>query len=386
MSGTNTIKFTITLKTMNKVTQEKVSSAVIKACEDEKLMYKEAAKVFNTEPLYFTYLKNPKYWDTIPQKVWDKFHTWMYSGTKLKEYKMPGSYEEAQLLADEDLKARINESAFPVKNAFTLDEIQENNEANEIMTQQIKEKIAEKAEPKIKPEALAKRKLKLKPIPIPEKPKRKYVRKPKSVDPPEKDRYLYGHPFAVYPATGTPLLAIPEQTVDNIILDWLNISPERQMIDNYSIQTLAEKHDVPFGFVKQIIEKNIEEDAKLAIHMEEFKEVSTTAVTKSLESLVDAQADEVVFLKSEIRTLAHLLKNEHEDNERLRAEVGYLNARIEYTKRGLISHLTEMYKFHVRGHWERLDKKTKEINELEDRIRAYQRRTFWDYLFNRPVR
>lgn len=361
---------------MNNVTKEKISMAVIKACEDEKLMYKDAAKVFNTEPLYMTYLKNPKYWDTIPMKVWDKFHTWLYSGKKLKEYKMPETFEEAQKLADASMGNAINEELAALLNNFGAS-------------------IVEPAEePKIiaKPEAIVKRKkelkakkLKLKFIPSTKKPKRKYIRKPKE-NPPEitqkilDDAPVPAHKYVAEAVPeGTPLMAIPGEIADKVVMDWLKICPERQMIDAASIQGIADTYNVPFGFVKEVIEREIANDEELIEHiMEQTKEVVVSPFPQPEEPELD--------LKSEIKTLAFLLQMEHEDNERLRAEVGYLNARIEYTKRGLISHLTEMYKFHVRGHWERLDKKTKEINELEDRIRAYQRRTFWDYLFNRPVR
>lgn len=74
---------------LNEFTQERIARAVINALDDEKLLYKEVCMPFNTIPLYFTYLRNPKYWSIIPKKVWDRFRTWMISGKKLKGYKMP---------------------------------------------------------------------------------------------------------------------------------------------------------------------------------------------------------------------------------------------------------------------------------------------------------
>lgn len=317
---------------MNNVTQEKISMAVIKACEDEKLMYKEAAKVFNTEPLYMTYLKNPKYWDTIPRKVWDKFHAWLYSGKKLKEYKMPESYEEAQKQADADTTNRINEELGKIL-----------NKCPKITVYELKE------EPviKVKPEALAKRKkelkekkkLKLKAIPVTEKPKRKYTRKPKE-NPPEitqkilDDAPVPAHKYVTEAVPeGTPLMAIPEQKVDAIGMRWLKICPERQMIDAASIQSIADDVDVPFGFVKEVIEREIANDEEM-ISQVEWSRPFTTDFTAPKEEVYSCNPQpkepELDLLKSEVKTLAFLLQMEHEDNERLRAEVGYLNARIAY--------------------------------------------------------
>lgn len=102
---------------MNK---ETISIAVRSAIQDEKLMNKEVAKTFDTSHVFFTYLKNEKYWDKIPMDLWADLRTWMYSGKKLKGYKVPE------------------------KNEPESDDVQQNQEANRIMTEQIKEKIAEK--------------------------------------------------------------------------------------------------------------------------------------------------------------------------------------------------------------------------------------------------
>jgi len=415
------------MKPMNKITQEKISSAVIKACEDEGLMYKEAAKVFNTEPLYFTYLKNQKYWDTIPQRVWDKYSAWMYSGKKLKEYKMPEPGNEV----NDDL-AISNKAQHPATPAesFTAEEIQQNKEANETMTEQIKEKFAEKQEPKIrvKPEALARRKkelagnkLKLKAIPVPEKPKRKYTKRQIREEDVKAEKEKYNQLLAAHikeveqsrpiaPAQSYMKAQFTPELTELVITDWLKISPERQMIDQFSIQTIADKFMVPEFMVREGIEKQIKEDAKLAAHMAKVvlgKEVQTDITGQDIVDAVDKTlTDENASLKSEIKTLAHLLKEEHEDNERLRAEVGYLNAVIKHKdesnnplnvdklckdnkylreeieeqrkEKERLRKDNEFFEYHVKT-------KDKEINELENRIRQYQRRTFWDYLFNRPL-
>lgn len=350
---------------MNNVTKEKISMAVIKACEDENLMYKEAAKVFNTEPLYMTYLKNPKYWDTIPGKVWDKFHAWLYSGKKLKEYKMPGSYEEAQKLADASMANAINEEL-----AAHL-----NNAGATI--------IEPKEEPliKAKPEALARRKkelkekkLKLKAIPVPEKPKRKYTRKPKE-NPPEitqkilDDAPVPAHKYVAEAVPeGTPLMTIPGEIADKIVLDWLKICPKRQMIVSASIQGIADTYNVPFGFVKEVIEREIANDEELIEHiMEQTKEVVVSPFPQPEEPELD--------LKSEIKTLAFLLQMEHEDNERLRAEVGYLNVSIDMKERVI----------------EALRKHNKYLETWKDDLGSYNymlsHRGFWSRVFNkRPVK
>lgn len=74
---------------MNEITKEKVVIAVGNAQDDEKLMNVIVAKQFDAEPVHLTYMRNPKYWNRIPEKVWLQFKDWMYSGKKLKDYKPP---------------------------------------------------------------------------------------------------------------------------------------------------------------------------------------------------------------------------------------------------------------------------------------------------------
>lgn len=353
---------------MNNVTQEKISMAVIKACEDEKLMYKEAAKVFNTEPLYMTYLKNPKYWDTIPGKVWDKFHAWLYSGKKLREYKMPETFEEAQKLADASMGNAINEELAAVLN---------NSGASLVDP-------AEEPIIKVKPEALKERnkKLKIKPIPVTEKPKRKYTRKPKENPLTEAERAVAEtiEKIHVPVPEGTPLMAIPGEIADKVVLDWLKICPERQMIDAASIQSIADDVDVPFGFVKEVIEREIENDQRL-INDNLIWSNPTTSIVKEvaehevLQPDLEETASEVESLKSEVKTLAFLLQIEHEDNERLRAEVGYLNVSIDMKERVI----------------EALRKHNKYLETWKDDLGSYNymlsHRGFWSRVFNkRPVK
>ena len=375
---------------MNKVTQEKISSAVITACENEGLMYKEAAKVFNTEPLYFTYLKNPKYWDTIPQKVWDKFHSWLYSGKKLKEYKMPGSYEEAQKLADASMGNAINEELAAILN---------NSGAS----------IVEPAEEpiiKVKPEALKERnkKLKLKPIPVTEKPKRKYTRKPKENPLTEAERAVAEtiEKIHVPVPEGTPLMAIPEQKVDAIGLLWLKMCPERQMIDAPSIQSIADECNVPFSFVKEVIKREIENDQRLINDNLMWSNPTTSIAEEVAEQEIlqpdfEESASEVESLKSEIKTLAFLLQMEHEDNERLRAEVGYLNARIAYKVKQAEMVILRLRKDISKTSEEctnqrsyfydaMLENKRKENEELEDAFRKLKNRTLLERILNKGVK
>lgn len=345
---------------MNNVTKEKISMAVIKACEDEKLMYKEAAKVFNTEPLYMTYLKNPKYWDTIPRKVWDKFHTWLYSGKKLKEYKMPETFEEAQRLADASMGNAINEELAAVLN---------NSGASLVDP-------AEEPIIKVKPEALKERnkKLKIKPIPVTEKPKRKYTRKPKENPLTEAERAVAEtiEKIHVPVPEGTPFMAIPEEIADKVVLDWLKICPEIQMIDAASIQGIADTYNVPFGFVKEVIEREIANDKQMANEMWKRNEQSTTLFASGMKQPGESELD---LLKSEVKTLAFLLQMEHEDNERLRAEVGYLNVSIDMKERVI----------------EALRKHNKYLETWKDDLGSYNymlsHRGFWSRVFNkRPVK
>jgi hypothetical protein len=159
---------------MNKLTLEKIATSLLKACKDEGLMYKEAAKIFNTEPAYFKMLEREDKREAIPEKVMDRFHSWVYSGKKLKEYKMPGSFEEAQREADTGIENPVMEELADMLLEYGASIIEPNEEPRI----------------KLKPGALARRKkeikekkLKLKLIPATEKPKRKYTRKAKENTP-----------------------------------------------------------------------------------------------------------------------------------------------------------------------------------------------------------
>lgn len=405
---------------MNKLTQEKVATSLLKACKDEGLMYKEAAKIFNTEPAYFKMLEREDKREAIPEKVMDRFHSWVYSGKKLKEYKMPGSFEEAQREADTGIENPVMEELADML-----------NEHGAVILEPTKEPVI-----KLKPGALAKRKkeikekkLKLKLIPATEKPKRKYTRKPKEITPEVREQMVAGAPvpadkyIAEAVPEGTPFTPIPEQKVDAIGLLWLKICPERQMIDAASIQSIADELDIPFGFVKEIIEREIEHDEQLIAQiMEQPKDafckesnghtINIDNVTKHVlnrkEEVVPCnpqpEDSETDLLRSEIKTLSFLLAKEHEANEVLRAQNGYLNARIAYKVNKATDIIRELNKennalrdkaksiddrilgYKIGDIIEKVNRLRKENNELEDQIRKYLRQGFWARVFNRPVK
>lgn len=99
---------------MNELTQEKISIAVSNAIKDEKLMHMEVANIFNTSPIYFSYLKKERYWDKIPKSLWEELRVWMYSGQKLKGYKLPNKPTDIPCgVADEKLVETYKEQLKP---------------------------------------------------------------------------------------------------------------------------------------------------------------------------------------------------------------------------------------------------------------------------------
>jgi hypothetical protein len=94
---------------MNDITKEKIAIAVKNAIDDEDLLLKEVAEILGVHQLYFTYLRNSKYWDKISQRAWAVFQAWMYSGKKLKGYK-PGVAPEFKS-SDEDI-AKADDDPF----------------------------------------------------------------------------------------------------------------------------------------------------------------------------------------------------------------------------------------------------------------------------------
>lgn len=371
---------------MNNVTQEKISTAIIKACEDEGLMYKDAAKIFNTELLYFTYLKNPKYWDTIPTKVWNKFHMWLYSGKKLKEYKMTGSFEEEQMLADASMANAINKELAAILNTSGAVIIEP----------------AEEPKIKARPEVLAKRKkelkekkkLKLKVIPVTENPKRKYTRKPKENPPDVSEKILADAPIPADkhidetvlvvnpPNVRQDVSGIDVEKAEQVITEWLKMCPERGMIPKDDIVIIANRLGLDWLFVKEIIKKEIANDLEVAKAMRK----SNGRIKRVSPIKPKSEETEVDLLKSEIKTLSFLLAKEHEDNERLRAEVGYLNAIRDYREKGILEAVEETWKKAEDFYKDNLERRNKENEELEQAFLKLKYRGFWARVLNRPVK
>lgn len=146
---------------MNKLTLERIATPLLEACSKEGVTYKEAAKIFNTEPAYFKMLEREDKRGAIPEKVMDRFHSWVYSGKKLKEYKMPESPNLPT--SDPDIIPSPGEIVIgPFNSVAELTKAVNEHE----------KKARSKREPKAK-------------FVYPhEKPKRKYTRKPKE-NPPE---------------------------------------------------------------------------------------------------------------------------------------------------------------------------------------------------------
>lgn len=298
---------------MNKLTLERIATPLLKACKDEGLMYKEAAKIFNTEPAYFKMLEREDKREAIPEKVMDRFHSWVYSGKKLKEYKMPGSYEEAQREADAGIGNRINEEMAEILNNSGATLLEPSEGPMPVI--------------KLKPGALARRKkepairrtsklndvikgkmrqmVEKQEADIKAKAKRKYTRKPKE---------------------NTP-----------------EVTPE----DNY-VKKEKEIGDVKVEWCRPIITD--------FAGVPQFKESETD------------------LLKSEIKTLAFLLAREHEANEVLRAQNGYLNLLVKYKER-MIGVLESNAK-----------RSSIMINDMSQRVVKLKYRGFWARVFNRPVK
>lgn len=370
---------------MNKLTLEKIATPLLKACKEEGLMYKEAAKIFNTEPAYFKMLEREDKREAIPEKVMDRFHSWVYSGKKLKEYKMP---ENSNLpTSDPDMIPGPGEIVIgPFKSVAELTKAVAEHE----------KKAKRKKEPKAK-------------FVYPhEKPKRKYTRKPKENPPAATQKIMDDVPVPTDKHyTGAPdIPVILLEKSKRIITEWLLVCPERQMIDNYSIRTIAEKYNIPESFVKAIIETEIAKDEQL-IPQKEQKAPDSFPVGESNNEVPvwdnkpsmknpNPTESETGILKSEIKTLSFLLAREHEAAEVLRAENGYLNARITHNANRATeinnelqsenSRLHKMLKDIIMPEWSKDNRlEVFRINEeLKESLRKLKNRGFWARVFNRP--
>lgn len=262
---------------MNKLTLEKIATSLLKACKDEGVTYKEAAKIFNTEPAYFKMLEREDKREAIPEKVMDRFHAWVYSGKKLKEYKMPESPDLPT--SDPDIIPSPGEIVIgPFNSVAELTKAVNEHE----------KKARSKREPKAK-------------FVYPhEKPKRKYTRKPK------------------------------ETTTEFTSLDFSNIQI------------------IPVAKAAPDVRPDVTD--------------------------IQREESETDLLKSEIKTLSFLLAREHEANEVLRAENGYLNLLVKYKER-MIGVLESNAK-----------SSSIMINDMSQRVVKLKYRGFWARIFNRPVK
>lgn len=76
-------------------TEEKkdCSEALIRAMEREELHTGEAAKHLNLNPAYISMIKNPKLWDSLPVKAWERVNDWMLSRDSIGAYVIPEGEE-----------------------------------------------------------------------------------------------------------------------------------------------------------------------------------------------------------------------------------------------------------------------------------------------------
>jgi len=97
------------MKTMNKITQDKIATAVLEAIKKEDLFLKEVAANFNFPRNYLTLIKRDNYFDKIPQKAWNTMRDWMYSGKSLKEFRSQIKYpvdpkEDTKIETESDIE------------------------------------------------------------------------------------------------------------------------------------------------------------------------------------------------------------------------------------------------------------------------------------------
>ena len=95
---------------LNENSKERIALKVLAAMENEKLMNKEAAGIFDASPVYFSNLKHyaekrdkPNY---VPAGLWTALRAWYYSNKPLRGYKLP---TQEELL--EPVPAEVSETA-----------------------------------------------------------------------------------------------------------------------------------------------------------------------------------------------------------------------------------------------------------------------------------
>jgi hypothetical protein len=245
---------------LNDFTKERIATAVIKALDDEKLLYKEVCEPFNTIPLYFTYLRNPKYWNIIPKKVWDRFRTWMYSGKKLKDYKFAGEILEEQKEPEET----------PTKSHVIEPVIHAKAGVKEAREKKLKERIKSN------------------------NPKAQFVEPAPEQSAPMKE--------APDPAEKLRIKIKPEAL------------KERKRVLAERKRKVKASPDKPPVTTNQTIRQGI------------FN-IGTTILYRPSEAFL---IEENKSLKSELKTVSTLFKNQFEVTERLRSELAFINAKFGY--------------------------------------------------------
>lgn len=71
---------------MNDIAKTNIKEKLEKAIASENLLNQNVAKIFGLHPSYISWIKNPKYWNSIGDTFWERVLAWVNSGQKLTEY------------------------------------------------------------------------------------------------------------------------------------------------------------------------------------------------------------------------------------------------------------------------------------------------------------
>lgn len=71
---------------MNELAKRRLSIALLKAMEKEKISPDEADSILDLKKYSIRNLLHPSHWSEIPDDAWRAIRTWRYSGCKLRDY------------------------------------------------------------------------------------------------------------------------------------------------------------------------------------------------------------------------------------------------------------------------------------------------------------
>jgi hypothetical protein len=83
-----------------KIDKKAIREHLLEALNREEISNREAAKLLNIHPMYFSQIKKEEQWDGIPPSKWERFNEWHLTRCTLREFTLPEGEPIDKFFAD----------------------------------------------------------------------------------------------------------------------------------------------------------------------------------------------------------------------------------------------------------------------------------------------